>query len=182
MQDLREQLGLNSTNSSLPPSQDRLSGQTKERFRRPASEKKRGAHPGHVQHTRALVPEAEVTQNRWHFPDTRCPCGGAFVIATEPHERHQVFDLPAITFTVTEHQCFGGTCPCCRRKTVAALPQEVPTGQMGPRLIAWIALMSGHFRMSTRNIQALLAMQWGLQFGTGAISEAQESVAVVWGE
>jgi len=177
VQDLREQLGLNSTNSSLPPSQDRLSGQTQERFRRPASGKQRGAQPGHVQHTRALVPEAEVTQIRRHFPDARCPCGGAFVIDTEPKERHQVFDLPEITYTVTEHQCFGGTCPCCRRKTVAALPQEVPTGQMGPGLIAWIALMSGYFRLSTRSIRALLAMQWGLQFSTGAISEAQEPVA-----
>ena len=148
MQALREQLGLNATNSSLPPSQDRLSGQTKQRFRRPASDKQRGAQPGHVQHTRAL-----------------------------PQERHQSFDLPEITYTVTEHQCFGGTCPCCRRKTVAQLPQDIPTGQMGPGLIAWIALMSGHFRMSTRSIEALLDMQWGLDFSTGAISEAQAPVA-----
>jgi hypothetical protein len=177
VQDYREQLGLNSQNSSLPPSQDRLSGKTQERFRRPASGKKRGAQPGHVQHTRETVPEDAVDQVLRHFPDARCRCGGAFVIDTEPKERHQVFDLPEITYTVTEHQCFGGTCPCCRRKTVAELPQDVPTGQMGPGLIAWIALMSGHFRMSTRNIQALLEMQWGLQFSTGAISEAQEPVA-----
>jgi hypothetical protein len=48
---------------------------------------------------------------------------------------------------------------------------------MGPGLIAWIALMSGHFRLSTRNIQSLLEMQWGLHFSAGAISEAQEPVA-----
>lgn len=177
VQDLREQLGLNSSNSSLPPSQDRLSGRTKEPFRRPASGKKRGAQPGHVQHTRELVPEAEVDQILRHFPDTRCPCGGALVLDAEPKERHQVFDLPEITATVTEHQCFGGTCPCCRRKVVAQRPKDTPSGQMGPGLIAWIALMSGHFRLSTRSIQALLDMQWGLQFSTGAISQAQEPVA-----
>jgi hypothetical protein len=48
---------------------------------------------------------------------------------------------------------------------------------MGPGLIAWIALMSGHFRLSTRSIQRFLEMQWGLHFRTGAISEAQEPVA-----
>jgi hypothetical protein len=48
---------------------------------------------------------------------------------------------------------------------------------MGPGLIAWIALMSGHFRLSTRSLQALLEMQWGLRFSTGAISEAQAPVA-----
>jgi hypothetical protein len=48
---------------------------------------------------------------------------------------------------------------------------------MGPGLIAWIALLNGHFRMSTRNIQTFLEMQWGLQFSIGAISESQEPVA-----
>jgi transposase len=177
VQELREQLGLNSQNSSLPPSQDRLSGKTQARFRRPASGKRRGAQPGHVQHTRETVPEAEVDQVLRHFPDARCPCGGTFAIATEPQERHQVFDLPEITYTVTEHQCFGGTCPDCRRQTVAQLPQDIPSGQMGPGLIAWIALMSGHFRLSTRSIQTLLEMQWGLKFSTGAISESQAPVA-----
>ena len=51
VQDLRavnERLGANSTNSSTPPSQDRLSGTAeKERHRKPSS-KKRGAQPGHV--------------------------------------------------------------------------------------------------------------------------------------
>jgi len=177
VQELREQLGLNSQNSSLPPSQDRLSGKAKERLRRPASGKPRGAQPGHVQHTRATVPEAAVDQVLRHFPDAHCPCGGTFVIDTEPQERHQIFDLPEITYTVTEHQCFGGTCPDCRRQTVAQLPQDIPSGQMGPGLIAWIALMSGHFRLSTRSIQTLLEMQWGLKFSTGAISESQAPVA-----
>ena len=48
---------------------------------------------------------------------------------------------------------------------------------MGPGLIAWIVVMSGHFRLSTRSLQALLAMPWGLPFSTGAISQAQEPVA-----
>ncbi len=48
LQDCREQLALNSGNSSLPPSQDRLSGKAKDRLARKPSGKKRGAQEGHV--------------------------------------------------------------------------------------------------------------------------------------
>jgi hypothetical protein len=180
VQDLRainERLGANSTNSSTPPSQDRLSGTAEKEHRRKPSDKKRGAQPGHARNTRKVVPESEVDQIERHFPDTRCPCGGEIVIDADPKERHQIFDLPKITYTVIEHQRFGGTCPCCNQSVVAKLPMTTPSGQMGPGLIAWIALLSGHFRMSTRSIQTFLEMQWGLQFSIGAISESQEPVA-----
>jgi transposase len=177
LQDCRERLELNSGNSSLPPSQDRLAGKAKHRHLRKPSGKPRGAQTGHIAHTRDLVPETEVDRIERHFPDARCECGGEICIDSSPTARHQVFDLPQIAYSVTEHQRFGGTCRCCQRFVTARLPQEIPTGQMGPGLIAWIALMSGHFRLSTRTIQTLLAMQWGLHFSTGAISEAQEPVA-----
>jgi len=173
-----ERQGLHSGNSSIPPSQDRLSGRAKDlRCRRKPSIRQRGAQPGHVQHARDLVPEWDVDQLERYFPDAHCACGGEIRIDQAPQHRHQVFDLPEITFTVTEHQRFGGHCQACGCVVSAKLPQEIPTGQMGPGLIAWIALMSGHFRLSTRSIQNLLSLQWGLTFSTGAISESQEPVA-----
>jgi len=177
LQTCLEKLELNSSNSSLPPSQDRLTGKPKDRLPRQPSGRKRGAQAGHVAHTRDLVPESAVDQIQRHLPDARCPCGGEIVIDAEPSSRHQIFDLPEITYTVTEHQCFGGTCCCCHRPVTARLPRDIPSGQMGPGLIAWIALMSGYFRLSTRNIQSLLEMQWGLHFSIGAISQSQEPVA-----
>lgn len=177
LQACREQLELNSSNSSLPPRQDRLAGKAKDRHPRKSSGKPRGAQTGHIAHTRDLVPETEVDRIERHFPDARCECGGVICIDSSPTARHQVFDLPEITYSVTEHQRFGGACRCCQRFVMARLPQDIPAGQMGPGLIAWIALMSGHFRLSTRSIQSFLEMQWGLHFSTGAISEAQEPVA-----
>ena len=176
VQELRSALELNSGNSSIPPSQDRLQGKGLRSPRR-SSGKPRGAQAGHVRKTRPLVPVSKVDHIQRYFPDTRCTCGGEIVIETEARHRHQVFDLPEITCTVTEHQRFGGTCSRCERSRVARLPREVPAGQMGPGLMAWIALLGGQFRMSTRMIQNFLAMQWGLSFSTGAISESQEPVA-----
>ena len=172
-----EQLEANSTNSSNPPSQDRLSGKRDGARKKKPSGKKKGAQEGHVRNVRPQVPESEVDEIQRHFPDALCPCGGQIEIHPDPKSRHQIFDLPKIIYTVTEHQSFSGVCPCCHRTATAKLPQEIPTGQMGPGLIAWIALMSGHYRMSTRNIQNLMAMQWGLRFSIGAISEAQEPMA-----
>lgn len=172
-----EQLEANSTNSSTPPSQDRLSGARKDLYKKKPSDKNKGAQAGHARNVRPPVPESEVDEVHRHFPEARCACGGSIEIHPEPQSRHQIFDLPKITYTVTEHQRFSGTCSCCQSTTTARLPRDIPTGQMGPGLIAWVALMSGHFRMSTRNIQSLLEMQWGLKFSTGALSESQEPVA-----
>ena len=177
LQERIDQLEANSKNSSKPPSQDRLSGKRDGLHKKKPSGKKKGAQEGHPQKVKPPVPEADVDEIHRHFPDARCACGGQIEINPEPQSRHQIFDLPKITFTVTEHQRFSGICPCCHRTATAKLPQDIPTGQMGPGLIAWIALMNGHFRMSTRNIQSLLEMQWGLRFSTGAISESQEPVA-----
>ena len=177
LQACRKQLDLNSSNSSLPPSHDRLTGKAKDQHPRKPSGKPRGAQTGHLAHTRDPVPETEVDPIERHCPDARCACGGEIRIDPNPQSRHQVFDLPESSYSVTEHQRFGGTCRCCQRFVTAQLPQDIPTGQMGPGLIAWIALMSGHFRLSTRTIQTLLTMQWGLHISTGAISEAQEPVA-----
>ena len=77
VQDLRatvERLEVNSTNSSTPPSQDRLSGKAKRENHRKPSDKKQGAQPGHVRNTRKVIPESEVDQIERHFPDTRCSC------------------------------------------------------------------------------------------------------------
>lgn len=103
VQELREvieQLRLNSSNSSLPPSQDRLQGRGQPDRRRPSSGKPRGAQAGHVQHTRTRVPVSDVDHLERYFPDTRCRCGGEIVLEADPRERHQVFDLPQLRYTV----------------------------------------------------------------------------------
>ncbi len=50
---------------------------------------------------------------------------------------------------------------------------DVPLGQMGPGLVAWIGLLTGRYHLSLREVEALLEEQWGLKFSLGAISESQ---------
>src|SRR6185437_114222 len=51
---------------------------------------------------------------------------------------------------VIEYQRHRRTCSCCGETTCAALPAGVPTGQSGPRLVAFVGLLMGHFRQSKR--------------------------------
>ena len=75
---LRERLGLNSSNSSLPPSRDLY----KIKKRAPkGSDRKPGGQPGHVGKRRALLPaDEEITIH----PEKQCQCGGAIILEKNP--------------------------------------------------------------------------------------------------
>jgi transposase len=70
--------------------------------------------------------------------------------------RHQVWELPEIKPHVTEYQQHRLACPCCGESTCAALPEGVPCGQAGPRLVALVALLMACFRQSKRRTALFL--------------------------
>lgn len=172
---LEEQLNMDASNSSKPPSSDSPQKRA-ERRKKPRSDRLRGAQSGHNKHERALVVEAEVDEVQRFFPEGRCECGGTLWLQAEPAVRHQVFELPEVRYQVTEYQLYAGDCPHCQRRTMARLPEWVPSGQMGPGLLSWISLLTGQFHLSTRQIQRFLQEQWRLRFSVGAISQAQGKV------
>lgn len=172
---LEEQLRTDSGNSSKAPSSDSPQRRA-ERRRKPRSDRGQGAQPGHEKHERALVAESEVDTVERFFPAGCERCGGPVEVEAEPALRHQVFDLPPVRYQVNEYQLYAGGCPRCRRRTVAALPGWVPSGQMGPGLVGWIVLLSGQFHLSVRQVQSFLQEQWQLSFSLGAISQAQGKV------
>ena len=77
---------------------------------------------------------------------------------TDPQPlRHQVWELPEIKPSVTEYQRHRLTCRC-GTVTCGALPAGVPTGQAGPRLIAFSGLLMSCFRQSKRRAALFLSM------------------------
>lgn len=116
------------------------------------TKKKRGGQPGHAKHVRPLIPAADCDEVHVLKPEACRRCG-AKLAGSDPHPlRHQVFELPEIKLHVAEYQLHRLACPCCGRQTCAALPAGVPTGQSGPRLIAFTALLMGLFRQSKRRV------------------------------
>jgi transposase len=57
------------------------------------------------------------------------------------------------------------------------LPAGVPRGAFGPRLQATIALLTGAYRLSKRQVQSILADLLGLAISTGMIAEAERQAA-----
>jgi transposase len=70
---------------------------------------------------------------------------------------HQVTDLPPVRAHVTEHRLHGVRCGACGHATRAAVPPNVPVGAFGPRLQATVALLSGRYRLSRREVADLCA-------------------------
>jgi transposase len=72
---LKEQLQLDSKNSSKPPSQDRGKGfKSKEKS---LGKKQRGGQPGHEGHERRLYPIEQCQVVEEHYPETCIECGAA---------------------------------------------------------------------------------------------------------
>lgn len=119
------------------------------------------------------MPEQDVDEVQRYFPHAQCGCGAPVQIDPEPSCRHQVFDIPVVRFSVIEHQLFSGRCTGCGKYHHAQTPSSIPSGQMGPNLIANIAHLSGRYQLSIRQIQDYLRQHWQLNFSLGAISQAQ---------
>lgn len=167
VQALEVRLGQNSSNSSRPPSSDPPSAPP--RPPQPPAGRRRGAQPGHQAHLRHLLPEAQVTRVVAHWPRAcrRCRQPLPALAGGEPL-RHQVLELPPVQPEVIEHQLYRVGCPACGATTTAALPPDVPATAFGPRLQAVVALLSGRYRLSRREVAALCGdlLQVGLCVGS----------------
>ena len=182
--ELLARLGQNSRNSSRPPSSDGPgngagggAGKTAGDREPGTQRRKRGAQSGHKGQRRGLVERVDAIVE--HTPRGTCVCGGAWERAETPYRRHPVFELPQPRIEVTEHRLYRGRCMRYGAASPAERPVELPDGQMGPRLLAWIGMLAGRYHLSIRQLQALLAESHGVQFSLGALSQAQGRVSTL---
>jgi transposase len=153
--ELEAQVGKDSTNSSKPPSTEHPHAKTIRP--KPKSKRSHGGQPGHAKHERTLVPVEDCTTVITCVPATCRRCGKSLTGTDSEPIRHQVWELPEIQPTITEYQQHRLTCGCgC--STCGVLPLGVPTGQAGPRLIAFSGLLMACFRQSKRRAALFLSV------------------------
>jgi transposase len=172
---LEARLGQDSTNSSQPPSSDPI--HVKRRPPRPPSGKARGGQRGHRRHTRALVPPERLTAVVDCKPTACRGCGRALHGADPEPIRHQVAELPEVRPEVIEYRLHRLACRRCGAASRGALPAGVPRGAFGPRLQAVIGLLGGAYRLSKRQIRAILADLLGLSVSTGMVCKTEHQAA-----
>ena len=172
IEDLERRVGMNSGNSSLPPSSDGPEQQPVKPKKATAG-KKRGGQPGHPKRTRPLLPTEECDQVVHHRPTACSDCGTNLNGDDPDPRRHQVTEIPAVKPTVTEHQIHTLECQECGCRTCGRLPQTVPRGCFGPNVVAVVTLFSSLGRLSQRMIASLLKDLFHLEVADGQISRLQ---------
>lgn len=165
-------LGLNSGNSSMPPSSDGPADVPKKTQRTPSG-RKRGGQPGHPKADRSLIPTEQCDHVETLKPPECTRCGTPLSGDDPAPKRKQVIEIPEVKPVVTEYQTHTLTCPCCGGSTTVSRPDHVPRGSFGPRVIAVVTLLSGMGRLSQRMIAQLLSDLLGLTISDGQISRLQ---------
>lgn len=84
--------------------------------------------------------------------------------------RDQVAELPPIVVEITEYLRYAVCCPGCGTVTVGERPTGVGVGDFGPRLRAFLALMSGRYRLSRREVVELSWDFFELPISLGSVA------------
>jgi transposase len=152
VKDLEEKLNTNSTNSSVPPSQDPF---RKMRRKNPSGRPK-GGQSCHKGHARQLVPPEQV-QTFHELRPTSCPNCASSVFDDVPirTEVRQVIELPEAPPLTTQYNIHTCCCGKCGKYVRADIPDEARYG-FGPRLMGLVTSLTGEFRLSKRQVVALL--------------------------
>jgi transposase len=177
--ELRARLGQNSSNSSRPPSSD-LPG-TRRPPKQTPSGRSPGGQPGHPGHQRVLLPLDQVDHVIPLVPAVCRQCGELLPATAGPgdpaDERQQVTELPPPRAAVTEYHLAARRCRGCGTVTRASRPADVGAGSFGPRLQALVALLSGRYRLSRREVAQLMGDVWGAQVGLGSVVELEQATS-----
>jgi transposase len=166
--ELRRRLGLDSSNSSRPPSQD---GLARRRRSSGSSGGKRGKPFGAPGVTRRLVDDPDSTMECRPAACGRCDTALAGT-AEFSRQRRQVVELaPPPKAMVTEYQVVSLVCPCCGAVTAGDAPAGVGGRvQYGPGVKARLVYLRAAQFLPFGRAAATMADLCALRVSTGTIA------------
>jgi len=182
MRQLKAKLGINASNSSLPPSANPPGAEKP--VKKKKSKRKPGGQPGHPPRLKQLLPPERVHETIPFVPENCATCEAKLPAAASPNDpeprRFQTIELPPIVATVTEYQGQARTCACCGEITRASIPVEILAHSVGPRLAATLSYLSGCQGLSKRAIGEIseTVFQAPVALGTVANLEQEMSAAL----
>lgn len=173
--DLERRLGMNSQNSSKPPSSDPPGSAVV--LPSPHRRRKRGARKGHPPHLRALLPSHLVTKRIQISPHV-CPCGSTRLKKTaDAPQRHQIVDIPPIRPEVTEYTQPVYRCRDCGALVYQPLPDTIKRRYFGPGLLALVGVLTGSLNTSKRKALAVINEVFGVPMSLGGLSACEAQLA-----
>ena len=171
---LEEQLNTNSRNSSKSPSQDPF----RQSKLSPPSGRKQGGQPGHPGHSRKMMPLDAVTRIVEIKPG-HCPRCGMSVFKIDPVaiKYRQVVELSTPSPDVTQYNICTCRCSTCGMRVKAKVPQEAKSS-FGPRLKAFLTMLSGEAHVTKRKIYTVLR-HLGIDISLGSICNAHHLASIL---
>ncbi len=177
IEELERLLGMNSQNSSKPPSSDlpkTLAKPTKQR------RKKRGAKKGHQPHLRELLPPEKVTK-RIKLEPKECTCGSESLEPSNQEPlRHQFINVPPIVPEVIEYIQLVYQSKDCGEFVYAPLPDEVKRTYFGPGVLSLVGILTGDLNTSKRKALAIMNEVFSVPMSLGGLSNCEGQLTDVF--
>jgi len=175
LRELERLLGINSQNSSKPPSSD--GPEVPKPGKRGKVRRKRGARKGHKPQIRKMYPPEEVTEFVSHEPHAcTCGCEDLEECAEEPL-RHQTVDLPEIKPVVIEHIQHVRRCKKCGALIYAPLPDDVKRNIFRPGVLSIVGILTGMLNTSKRKALAVVNEVFNVPMSLGGLSNCEARIA-----
>jgi len=165
---LEEMIGMNSTNSSKPPSTDNKLTKTK-KTSNSKSKKKRGAQVGHKGKSLKMVATPDTIDI---LLPTTCSCCNSSLKDVKYHkyEKRQLFDLPNIKMQVTEYQAYSIKCKKCNTLNKAEFPDNVNAAtQYGDNLKSFVSYLNSYQMLPYERIAETIQDLTTHKISTGVI-------------
>ncbi len=180
VRELQARLGLNASNSSLPPSAN--PPEAPPPVRKKPTGRKPGGQPGHSAHLRERLPAERLTEPIVHYwPATCAACQHDLPKVPGPDDPeprwHQVVELPEIPVQVTEYQAHACTCRHCGSVTWAKIPDAIRAHGCGPRLTATMSFLSGVMHATKRRIEEFAETVLRVPIALGTISNLEQEMS-----
>lgn len=174
IEELERLLGMNSKNSSKPPSSDSPGTPAELPKNR---HKKRGARNGHQPHLRAFLPQ-EFVKKHIHLKPDVCTCGSTNLKDTDQEPlRHQIVDIPPIKPEVVEYIQHIFQCADCGVFIYHPLPDDVKRKHFGPGVLAVVAVLTGMLNTSKRKALAMMNEVFSVPMSLGGLSNCEAQLA-----
>lgn len=172
--ELKSQLSKNSSNSHKPPSSD---GYSKKPAIPKESTKSVGGQQGNVGKTLQMVNNPDVVVQHHLAICPSCQQELSIDDVIKIGSSHQVFDLPVVKLSVTEHQLLVSKCSCgCQSKAI--LPSHLsycPT-QYGSNIKALSTYLNTDFKIPFHKISTLFSDLYGYKFNASTAFAANEEL------
>ena len=181
LEELERRIGLNSNNSSKPPSSDGLKKPPRVNNQREPSGKKSGGQEGNAGKSLRQVENPDTIID--HVPPVCAGCKGVLSLEqSADHRKRQVFDIPKPQpIEVTEHRAHCCVCPQCGTITAAAFPEYVTAAtQYGATIAALVVYFQAWHFVPEDRLAELMRDVFGVDIVPSTVATMAERKAKAW--